>query len=243
MRPINSSRAVYQLVLANTCALAMTLAASADLVLVDSLEAWLDQAGIVRCMPATAKNLALAQGISDPPTSGESLGTDTLVFAPTETNFGFTFTLTSLHYNWVFNAIAQSYTEPHLSPGTTSGEPDDDWKIEFGTGRAVYAFAFDLLDNAENGTETIEIYDTLGTLLNTFDTSAVAGTTSTIFVGIISSVPIGKIVYNEDAGGDDIGIAGFRFGTTETCAADLNVDGAVDGADLAILLGSWGICF
>jgi hypothetical protein len=32
------------------------------------------------------------------------------------------------------------------------------------------------------------------------------------------------------------------WGACPGCAADLNQDGIVNGADLGLLLGSWGVC-
>ncbi|MEN9642232.1 MAG: hypothetical protein RIR77_1421, partial [Planctomycetota bacterium] len=37
-------------------------------------------------------------------------------------------------------------------------------------------------------------------------------------------------------------LAGWGACGTGTCAADLNGDGQVNGADLGILLSGWGLC-
>jgi hypothetical protein len=60
------------------------------------------------------------------------------------------------------------------------------------------------------------------------------------FVGFTSHIPIVKLNWTSDLGHIvNTGIDDVRLGTF-TCPADLNQDGTVDAADLAILLGGWG---
>jgi hypothetical protein len=42
--------------------------------------------------------------------------------------------------------------------------------------------------------------------------------------------------------GADLGLMLGAWGVCPGCAADLNTDGVVNGADLGLLLGSWGAC-
>ncbi len=60
------------------------------------------------------------------------------------------------------------------------------------------------------------------------------------FVGFLSDLPITKLNWTSDFGEViNTGIDDVRV-ESAACLADLNGDGAVDAADLAILLGAWG---
>ncbi len=60
------------------------------------------------------------------------------------------------------------------------------------------------------------------------------------FIGFVSSEPFTKLNWTSDFGDQiNTGIDDVRLGTG-ACPSDLNGDGVVDAADLAVLLGAWG---
>jgi hypothetical protein len=83
----------------------------------------------------------------------------------------------------------------------------DDFTVTFTGGPPTYAFLFSLLNNDSTLGEEIRVYDTSGTLIGV-ETQVPAGADS-IYIGITSNVPIGRVEFDEDAGGDDIAIRDF----------------------------------
>jgi hypothetical protein len=80
------------------------------------------------------------------------------------------------------------------------------------TGSSVYAFAIDIGDNVFSSDEYVEIYGQDAntgqeTFLKQFKASELKP-----FMGILSPIPLTKVMYNESTDGDDIFVQNFRFG-------------------------------
>ena len=102
----------------------------------------------------------------------------------------------------------------------------------------MYAFGFEILDNANTDNESLSVYDTDSALLGTLYLSRKASLSSTrqglvgalptgasavespslspsSFIGVMSDVPIGFASFDESVDEDAIGLAGFVFGYKE----------------------------
>ena len=97
----------------------------------------------------------------------------------------------------------------YLTFGGQTGTPNDDWEVVFGGG-GVYAFGCYVLDNRGDSGESWEVFDTLGGSLGSM--TPPAGTSPTLhFIGVACDSAIGRVVFDEDPGNDDIAIADFAL--------------------------------
>lgn len=98
------------------------------------------------------------------------------------------------------------------------------------------------------GTSSFEAFDGSGASLGVIGPFALAddsffGTTGEDhFFGIIDAAGIGSIRITNTAGGIEVDHLQFITGGGCAISSDIDGDGQVGAADLALLLGSWGIC-
>ena len=141
-----------------------------------------------------------------------------ITFDASNTGFPFTFYLESVEvdettiYGLVWNDDEASWRET-ISIGDIDNLEDDDFEIGISEGN-VYALAFNMIDNTDLGGEFLEVHAEDGTSECQIAsiTNSDARELGSGFIGILSPVPIKRIYFNEDAGGDDIGIKHFYFG-------------------------------
>jgi PKD repeat protein len=138
-----------------------------------------------------------------------------------------------------------------LSIGDINDHPNDDFEISFGAGDAVYAFGFHFVDNQREGHEGLTVYgpgdEVLGILPG--NAAPLSDGNQAAFVGIVSPLPIVRVVFDEATDDDDIAIRDFRFGDpdpdadglgdcaetglgTDATAPDTDLDGLTDGAEV-----------
>lgn len=136
---------------------------------------------------------------------------------------------------------------------TTAGQESDRFEFRFDPPvHAVGAFIGNLGGGCcpNNGT-VVEFVAQDGTVLHSYVVSwsspgVIFGSTgqvwdSRVFAGATSSEPIKAMrVLNNCCDGDGITVDDVQFAVASpTCAADLNGDGQVNGADLGLLLANW----
>lgn len=99
------------------------------------------------------------------------------------------------------------------------------------------ALAFDAASN-RFGQAFVRVYNAVDALIGALEIPV----NSIRFVGIVSSVPIGRVNFTSVLGAiANTGFDTVRVSQTATSIpADLNHDGVVNGADLGLLLASWG---
>lgn len=103
---------------------------------------------------------------------------------------------------FVFRDPLMSTTlEPMLSVGRANVFEDDDVEITFPSG-CVRGVGLTIFDNSSESGEVLRVYDTSGNLIGT--RAGLAG-----FIGIESTIPIGRIEMDEHVGADDVAITGL----------------------------------
>ncbi|MEA1952438.1 MAG: FecR domain-containing protein [Planctomycetota bacterium] len=183
--------------------------------------AWSAAAGRAETFSTHGRNLTQAAEVSAVPQAGQTLAA-VLNFPSSATRLARGFRISMLEpgsgkgHGFVFD----DYNKPGDSPGFDNALSvgkierfqDDDWQMEITSGPRLYAFAFDLCDNAPAKGESISVYGTGNRLLARYDEIPGVGQQH-VFLGMISNTPITKIVFNEDPADDDTAIANFRFAT------------------------------
>lgn len=180
---------------------------------------WLAAVESFETLTTDANGIALANEVSGPPSQNQFLGSF-LTFDSANTGFQNSFTIETLEAGAGFTfsdgepSPASAGYENALSVGDIDNFENDDWHFVFTSGPEVTAFGFILRDNGDTGgIDILSIFDTNGNLIGTTD-QLPSSTGTGAFVGVISTgAAIGSITYDEDASGDDIAIADFRFGT------------------------------
>jgi hypothetical protein len=164
----------------------------------------------------TADNVAKANEVASPPADNAWLG-GTLTFDAANTGLSSSFTLTTLEINagFTFNDTEGSGPEwdDALSVGDINNFEDDDWQITFDS-NSVFNFAWFLQDNDPSSTgESFSVFDKASnSLLGTF--TGIPKTNGIDFVGVTSTTPIGRVVFDEDSGGDDTAMGGIVLSST-----------------------------
>jgi len=197
-----------------------SVSAWADLTFYTDESAWNNDVSDIEVLDFTATNVALADEVSSPPGGNEELG-GVLTFDSANTGLSSSLTLIALESGdvddfgdgFMFDDNEGSGPEwdDALSVGDINNFEDDDWQITFDSG-SVFNFAWLLQDNNGNTGESFSVYDTSDSLLGTFN--GIPATAGIDFVGVTSTVAIGRVEFDEDTGGDDIAIGGIRLSST-----------------------------
>ncbi len=171
----------------------------------------------------TADNIALSNEVGGPPGSNINLG-QILTFDSSATHFPFTFFLraTNAGYRLVFQdmeggpAFGSMDQERSISIGDVDDEENDDFNIqiqEWDANCAVFAIGITVGDNSRESGEFIAL-NGINSFYKKFDMSpACPGTHG--FIGIVSTVPLMSVAFNERSTGDDIFVRDFCFGVLE----------------------------
>lgn len=209
----------------------LTNVASAQVTFYTDRTAWLaalQSAGLPTpvAFPSDSAHIGLADEVG-PPGPNAQMG-NTLTFHRQDVGFCLDFQLHALQTSppgvqLVFddNEAGAGTPANSISVGDVDNHENDNWDVVFQNGTAVRAFACQLYGNIQESGEQYEVYDGNGALIHT-QTTGLNG-----FQGFISTVPIGRIYFNESAaGGDDIAIGAFEF-----VLSDKDGDGVADGCD------------
>lgn len=154
----------------------------------------------------------------------EALPAAVLTWQAANTGLSRSFRLSALQPGATFFYVTDpNHTDkPGLYVGADTEYEDDDWRIDLLDGPDLTAFGFDLIGNDEVGhgggtDEAFEIFDTFGNSLGRLEYPDIPTQDpydplpTSKFLGVITSVPIGHIIFDEDSEVDDIVIADFRF--------------------------------
>jgi len=210
----------------------------ADPVFFTSESAWRTVASDEEDLDFTGANVATANEVPSPPSNNDQLG-GVLTFEAGNTGLSSSFTLTTLESDAGFTFNDNEGSGPEwddaLSVGDIDNFEDDDWQITFDS-NSVYNFAWFLQDNGVATGESFSVYDKASdSLLGTF--SGIPSTDGIDFVGVTSTTPIGRVLFDEGSGGDDIAMGGIVLSSTvvpEPSSAMLCA---------LTLLGAGGCCF
>ncbi|MCA9291089.1 MAG: hypothetical protein KDA25_08170 [Phycisphaerales bacterium] len=204
---------------------------------------WNAAAGSTTLLRTTAANVAMANEVPVPPGNNQFLS-GVLTFPAAATGLPNGFRLTALQpgvgftYNDNEGGVDQSDA---LSVGDVDNGENDDVSIDIISGPPVHAVGMMLGGNfTAPGEEAFRVFCAGGCTQGVSVDIPGPGGNASAFIGVVTQLPIIRVEFDEDAGGDDISVADFRFGSA--CPADLNGDGHINGADLAILLANWGPC-
>jgi hypothetical protein len=182
-----------------------------DVVFYTDQTSWNNIVEGVEGLDFTAANVALANEVATPPGNNASVG-GVLTFDAANTGLSSSFELSTLEPNAGFTFNDNEGSGPEwdnaLSIGDIDNFENDDWQIVFNSG-SVFNFGWFLQDNGTSLGESFSVYDLNDNLLGTF--SMIPETDGIDFVGVVSSVPIGRVAFDEDPGDDDIAIGGIRL--------------------------------
>ncbi|MEM0896308.1 MAG: hypothetical protein AAGJ79_05420 [Verrucomicrobiota bacterium] len=160
----------------------------------------------------SAANILLAEEVVTLPGPNTGLG-KTLNFLDINTGLGTDVALTALQQGAGFTFDDNEGSGPEwsgLSVGDINDYQNDNWEAAFG-GTPVFSFAFYIGDNGNSNNESLSVFDTNEVLIGTL--SAIPATGLSDFIGLTSTVPIGRVVFDEGAGGDDIALNEFYVST------------------------------
>lgn len=169
----------------------------------------------------TSTNIALAEEVTTAPPRNTNVGS-VLTFLSSTTGLTRSFKVETLQDGANFTFDDDEVIETNLpefdnalSIGDIDNFEDDDWLFTLLEGEPINAFSFDLRDDFDMTTESLELLDAGGSVIASVDlTSVPPQQFGGQFVGITSSVFFSGVRFNEDTGGDDIAIADLRFGTS-----------------------------
>jgi len=102
-----------------------------------------------------------------------------------------------------------------LSIGDVDNGEDDDFIITAIGDELFEGVGFTLINNDDNAGESILVLGEGGVVLSVIDSSQIPETTGSAFIGIVSDEPITRIIFDEDATGDDIAISNLVFDSCE----------------------------
>ena len=214
----------------------------------------------------TAANVGLATQLGAPPAPGAFLcgppsapvASCQLDFAAVNTHLcrNFSFRALEAGAGITFDDSAErngaAVWQNALSPGDVGDYVNDDFEFAFGAGDPVHTFGFYFVDNQRKDVEGLYVYGPGDELLAVLfgPNAPLSDGNKSAFVGIVSpTIPITRVVFDEDADGDDLAIRDFRFGDpdpdadglgdcaesgagTNPAVADSDGDGLTDGAEV-----------
>jgi hypothetical protein len=160
--------------------------------------------------PTSSANVGLADEVSNPPGKNVELG-GVLTWPAANTPLPFDLVLTAPEGHMTY-WDDEAYGQYTISIGDIDNWQNDDFWIEV-SGVDVYALAFYLGDNQDLPGEDLSVWAATEGGGEEYLQQFPQGYRG--FVGLISPVPLRRIQYNEDSGGDDIYVSGLRFGVRQ----------------------------
>jgi hypothetical protein len=153
----------------------------------------------------TAENVALADEVASPPGKNQGIS-GVLTWQGATTGFPFDFVLTT--FAGITYWDDEGFGRNTLSIGDIDNAENDDFHLEV-TGTDVYALAIWIHDNTSMSGEDVTIWGATPDGGEEYIEQLPRGYNG--FFGVVSPVPLRRIEFNEDSGGDDIAVYGFRF--------------------------------
>jgi len=212
------------------CAPFVVSTAAAELTFYDKESGWAAACKTVQEFDTSSENIARANEIGSPPGSNGDLGS-LLTFDSANSGLAWSFQFMSVNVpdymprGLVFeDSEAGLGGQRNISIGDADGIGDtktrslyenDDWKLSILSGPPLTAFGFTLVGNNESLAESLRFYS--GSVLVGELTDLATPGSGTRFIGIVSTDPITRILFDEDEfdpgpDHDDIAIRDFRFG-------------------------------
>lgn len=173
--------------------------------------------GEVQTQYTTSAELVDADQVGSPPGNNNWLS-GTFTFPGASTGLDLDFVLVSEGYDaWVYNddEFSSGYY-PLLSPGDADNGENDDFSVTItntASPREVLAVGIQVGNNGVGPGENLRVYGESNLLLAAF-TEGLPSSEGWVFMGVVSAVPITRIYYDEDSGGDDIFVRDTYFGLT-----------------------------
>ncbi len=184
----------------------------ADVIFSTDLSEWESQVDGHDSLTFTSTNVAFADEVGSPPGSNAGLGPQ-LTFQGSNTGFDYDFSVQTLEPNAGFtfdDNEGDSDFNDALSIGDINNFENDDFRFDF-TG-TIFGFGMDLRDIHDAVGETFSVFDA-GGLIGNF-TAIPEFEDGPVFVGVVSDTAITHVIFDEDAGGDDIAIRSAFFATS-----------------------------
>lgn len=150
------------------------------------------------------------------PASNAHLGTATITFTPESTDQDFQFALTALEPGCAYPLTFEDDEFPAGTPsniisiGDVDNCQDDDFEIvvsDFRDSAYVFAIGTNIGNNDFTAEEKVEVFNGDQKIAEFTPSNA-----QDHFMGVVSSVPITRLRFDEDAGGNDIYIKDLVFG-------------------------------
>ncbi|MCB1740039.1 MAG: choice-of-anchor E domain-containing protein [Gammaproteobacteria bacterium] len=203
-----------------------------------SRDARVSSGGAITEFPTTSAILALAEEVSSPPGRNRGLGS-TLTFTADPSGRCRAFKVRTLQSGAAFtfdddegNGNLANFDNA-LSVGDIDNREDDDFEISFPTdGPPAYAVSFVIRDSNGNNAESLQVYDRDNLLIGRLANDAFPAN-GTYTLSLIANRPIGRVVFDEDSGGDDIAVADFAF--DDPRYSDWDRDGLDDCTEAYVL--------
>lgn len=208
---------------AETTAYDMTECVQAKADLYSSWTAWKDAFSVIPdstiniYFETTGPNLLKSPELADWWVAGSNahLGHATITFPRASTGFDFAFALTALEpncpYPLTFDDDEFSGAPSNIiSIGDVGNCEDDDFQIvvaDFRDSSYVFAIGTNVGNNGWTSDEKVEVFSGDQKIAEFVPSNA-----TNFFMGVVSAVPITRIKFDEDAGGNDIWIRDFAFG-------------------------------
>jgi hypothetical protein len=165
----------------------------------------------------TGANLLKAPELADwwVPGSNAHLGNATITFPRSSTGYDFQFVLTALETNCPYPLTFEDdefsgAPSNIISIGDVGNCEDDDFQIvvsDFRDSSYVFAIGTYVGNNGWTAEEKVEVFNGDQKIAEFTPSNA-----TNFFMGVVSSVPITRLRFDEDAGGNDIYIRDFVFG-------------------------------
>ena len=170
------------------------VSANSTVIFINSESAWVTQSGGIAVNEfdfSLAENIALAEEVDTPPVPDSLIG-QALTFRYINTSFPLDFIFsnespdagTQVYYGGILqNALGSSPSTNH------------DWAVSFDAEENVYSVGLEIVSANTSLTDAIRVYDINGALLDSLNLGTTQGYN---FIGVISSAPIGRILYDDN---------------------------------------------
>ncbi|HOW97710.1 MAG TPA: hypothetical protein P5567_13725 [Kiritimatiellia bacterium] len=172
----------------------------------------------------TAANVGLADEVDAPAQNNVDVGSN-LTFQAVNTGLPWSFRVATLQagarFTFSDNEEGAGYPpylgfEEALSVGDIDDYEDDDFEVVILDGPNLHGVAMDIGENdpliADGG---VYVYDPAAQLIG-YSSIVPARSNAFAFLGIVSDAAIGRVVIDEDTGGDDVSVRHFRFARHRT---------------------------
>ncbi len=191
---------------------------------------WTSAVGNSTSFDISATNIVLANEIVALPGADEQLGSVLSFDAinlPASQCYGMILKTIEVGAGFTFDDGVNVAWDDALSVGDIDSFEDDDFEVDFPVGREPFAFGVYIYENSEQSGEVFRVYGAdditeIGMVTTGFESAGY----QQVFVGVTADEPIGKIVFEENPSGDDMGFKDLFI--TDGTQYDADSDGLVD---------------